>query len=320
MKVLIVSSGNAGQISPFIYEQVESIKKLGVDFEYYNVLGHGILGYLSNLPSLRRSIESFQPGIIHAHYGLSGLLALLVKGRKPLIATFHGNDINKQHPLNPLKPNWNKLLSAIVYFGANYSIFVTSDIAIQIKAKSTNSEIIPCQVNLDIFYPIDKNVARRQLKLSPSKRYVLFSSSFSTPIKNYPLANEACISFDNLELIELIGFTRQEVNLLLNACDLALITSYNEGSCQFLKEAMACNCPIVSTKVGDAEVFGKTEGCYITNFVKEDVISKIKEALDFSQKTEKTNGRERIIKLGLDSETVSGKIFNIYKKVLKINN
>jgi len=319
MKVLIVSSGNAGQISPFVHEQVESIKSLGVEFEYYNVLGKGISGYLNNVRPLRRRINSYQPDIIHAHYGLSGLLALLVKGRKPLITTFHGNDINILHPLNKLKPNWNKILSGVVHFLANHSIFVTEDIAYQIKAKPSKSDIIPCQVNPDTFYPADKAFARKQLNLSPSKRSVLFSSSFRTYIKNYPLAKQACLHFDNLELIELSGFTRQEVNLLLNASDLALLTSFNEGSCQFLKEAMACNRPVVSTKVGDSEwILGNTEGCYLTSFAPEDVTGNVKKALEFSQTRGQTNGRDRIMELGLDAETIAGRVLEVYKKVLKI--
>jgi len=314
MKVLIVSSVNGGQISPFVYEQVESIKRLRVEFEYYNVLGKGSSGYLRNVGTLKTKIKSYQPDIIHAHYGLSGMLSLLAKGRVPLITTFHGNDINSLHPLNTLKPNWNKALSRIVHFGDNHSIFVTKDIANQINAKSFKSDIIPCQVNLKTFYPVGKGEARDYFKLSQLKRYVLFSSSFGTTIKNSQLAKEACQNLDNLELIELRGYSRHEVNLLLNACDLALITSYNEGSNQFLKEAMACNRPVVSTKVGDTSwIFGNTEGCFITKPEVPDVILNIKKALDFGQ----TTGRNRIIELGLDSETISRRVLEVYKKVLK---
>jgi glycosyltransferase involved in cell wall biosynthesis len=305
-------------VSPFVQEQVESIKKLGVEFEYYNVQGKGISGYLENVKPLRYKLRTYKPDMIHAHYGLSGLLSLLVKGKKPLITTFHGNDINTLHPLNNLKTNWNKILSGIVHFGDDHSIFVTRDIANQIKSKLVKSDIIPCQVNLDTFYPVDKDVAKKQLNMSTSKRYILFSSSFRTSIKNYTLAKQACLHFDNLELIELTGFTRQKVNLLLNACDLALLTSFNEGSNQFLKEAMACGRPIVSTKVGDSEwIIGKTEGCFSTSFDSKEVIINIQKALDFSQIKGYTKGRERIIELGLDSETIAKRVFEVYKKVLK---
>jgi teichuronic acid biosynthesis glycosyltransferase TuaC len=318
MKVLIVSSTNSGQVSPFVSEQVESVKKLGVEFEYYNVEGHGTVGYLKNVIPLRKKIKFYQPDLIHAHYGLSGMLSLLAKGKVPLITTFHGNDINVLHPLKKLKFNWNKILSRIVYSLGTHSIFVTQDIANQINANSIRTDVIPCQVNLDTFYPIEKSVARKELKLSKSMRYVLFSSSFKTPIKNYPLAEQVCSHFDNLKLIELAGFSRSEVNLLLNACDLVLLTSFNEGSNQFIKEAMACGCPIVSTKVGDIEwIFGNSDGCYLTGFEVEDVIRNINKALEFSLKKERTKGRDRIIELKLDAGSISGRVFDIYKKSMK---
>jgi teichuronic acid biosynthesis glycosyltransferase TuaC len=317
MKVLIVSSFNAGHVSPFVHEQVESLKKLGIELEYFNVQGRGISGYLKNVRPLKIKIKSYQPDLVHAHYGLSGMLSLLSKGRVPLITTFHGNDINAMHPLNKLSPNWNKILSGIVNYADDHSIFVSKDMANLIKAKPFKSDIIPCQVNLDVFYPIEKTIARKQLNLSSSKRYILFSSSFKTPIKNYPLAKRACLHFENLEMIELSGFSRQEVNLLMNACDLVLLTSYNEGSNQFIKEAMACNRPIVSTRVGDSEwVFGNSEGCFLTDFDPEDVISKIEKALNFCKTKGKTNGRNRIIELGLDSETIARRVFEVYKKML----
>jgi teichuronic acid biosynthesis glycosyltransferase TuaC len=315
MKVLVVSSTNSGQISPFVSEQVESVKKLGVEIDFFNIVGKGILGYLKNVKPLRQKIKSYQPDLIHAHYGLSGFLALLAKGRVPLIVTFHGNDINPVNPHDKLKPNYNKSIARLVHYLDSHSIFVTDDIAAQINARPNKSDIIPCQVNLDTFYPMDKVLARIELGLSQSKRYVLFSSSFRTPIKNYPLAREACFHFDNLELVELNGYTRQEVNLYLNACDIALITSHNEGSCQFLKEAMACNRPIVSTRVGDSEwIFGNTEGCFITGFDPEDVKQHI--AKNLNAFMEHTKGRDRIIELGLDSESISKKVFEVYKKVL----
>ena len=80
---------------------------------------------------------------------------------------------------------------------------------------------------------------------------------------------------------------------------------------------MACNRPIVSTKVGDSEwIFGKTEGCYFARPESSDVIINIEKALDFSQANGNTNGRNRIIELGLDSETTARRVLKVYKKVL----
>jgi len=109
----------------------------------------------------------------------------------------------------------------------------------------------------------------------------------------------------------------KELNFYYNACDLFLLTSVYEGSPQSIKEAIACNCPIVSTDVGDVKwVFGNTEGCYLTSFESIDVADKIIRALAFVKERGRTKGRERIFELGLDSGTIAGKIIEIYEKTI----
>jgi teichuronic acid biosynthesis glycosyltransferase TuaC len=320
MKILIVISGNSGQISPFVKEQIESVEKLGVEFEAFNILGNGLFGYLNNVKRLHSKIKTYKPDLVHAHYGLSGMLSILAIGSYPQVTTFHGNDINPVDPFRKYKINWNRLISKIVYRLSTHSIFVSEDLKASLGANPSKSDIIPCGVNLIDFYQVDTSSARKKLNLHQTKKLALFSSSFSTYIKNYPLAERSVNLIPNLELIELKGFSRAEVNLLLNSCDLALLTSFNEGSNQFLKEAMACNRPIVSTKVGDAELlFGNTKGCYLTSFEPEDIAEKIKLALYFGEHIGQTSGRDRIIELGLDSESVAKKIFEVYKKGLGRN-
>jgi teichuronic acid biosynthesis glycosyltransferase TuaC len=115
--------------------------------------------------------------------------------------------------------------------------------------------------------------------------------------------------------MELKGYSREEVNLLLNACNVALLTSFSEGSPQFIKEVMACNRPVVATNVGDIEwLFGDEPGHYLCGFDALDVAKKIKLALNFAKPS--TNGRARIGKLGLDSASVAGRIIKIYNQVL----
>ena len=93
MKILVVASFNKGRFAPFILEQAEALKDAGCQIEYYGLQGKGLNGYLKNLPSLKRKIKEFQPDIVHAHYGLSGLFANLQR-RIPVVATYHGSDIN----------------------------------------------------------------------------------------------------------------------------------------------------------------------------------------------------------------------------------
>ena len=104
----------------------------------------------------------------------------------------------------------------------------------------------------------------------------------------------------------------------MNSVDLCLMVSKTEGSPQVIKEAMACNCPIVSADVGDVkEVIGKTEGCFVCFYDPGDVAEKLKMALDYRKIHESTQGRNRIIELGLDSETIAKRIISIYGSVLR---
>jgi teichuronic acid biosynthesis glycosyltransferase TuaC len=81
-------------------------------------------------------------------------------------------------------------------------------------------------------------------------------------------------------------------------------------------EAMARNCPVVATNVGDiAWLFGNEPGHFLTTFEPEDMADNLKQALVFAQVHGKTNGRDRIVLLGLDSETIALKILDVYNEI-----
>ena len=85
----------------------------------------------------------------------------------------------------------------------------------------------------------------------------------------------------NAELLEFYGYTREQVPLLYNAVDCGLLTSFTEGSPQFVKEAIACGCPVVSTDVGDAaEVIDGVKNSFISSYEVEDVVAKIKQSIN----------------------------------------
>ena len=302
MKVLVVASGNASFISPFILDQADALIKEGVDICYFLVKGKGLLGYLKNYKKLLGEVKRFKPEIIHAHYGLSGLLCAMQR-KIPVVTTFHGSDINMKKV---------RIFSKIADILSSKSIFVSYDLAKKLNKKEPI--VIPCGIDLDVFYPINKKTARKKTGLSLQKKYLLFSSSFANLVKNYPLAKEAIIrSGIEIELIELKGYNREEVALLMNAVDAVIMTSFTEGSPQFIKEAMACNTPIISTDVGDvAEIIKDTDGCYLTNNRPEDVASNIQKALKFNNKT---NGRNNISRF--DNSTIADKIVKLYNSILK---
>ena len=93
MKVLFISSGNTKSIiSPIVKNQGEFLIKMGVEIDFFTISGKGIKGYLKNVLPLRKKIRNAQFEIIHAHYVLSGWVALLTFTRKPLIISYMGCD------------------------------------------------------------------------------------------------------------------------------------------------------------------------------------------------------------------------------------
>lgn len=306
MKALIVANYNPGHFSPFVLEQVESLKHLGVDFDFFGIVGKGPLGYLKNLPALKRKIKEYKPDLIHAHYGLSGLLATLQR-KIPVVVTYHGSDIHSGGLIQKL--------SKLAMKRSVYNIIVAQHLK-DMVGEVNNCSIIPCGVDDKTFYPMSMCDARKRLGWSDSKRYVLFAGAFDREVKNPQLAKAAVASIDNCELIELKGYTRQQVNILLNAVDCLLMTSNNEGSPQIIKEAMCCGTPIVSVYVGDVvDVCGGIEGVYMckpnTSELKNAVIS----SFGFQKKTA---GPHLVKQKRLSLDKVGEMILEIYKAVAQV--
>ncbi len=309
MKILVVCSGNYKDFNfeihqAFIADQIRVCKSIDrqICFDLFCVKGSGYKGYLQNLSKINRKVDQFKPDLIHAHGGHIGLLCCLQR-IKPVITTFHGSDINIPK---------NRVLSSIASILSAASIYVSAQLAVKCFFKSKRFFIIPCGVDFDVFSPIEKNRAKLELGINSSQNYILFSSSFENHVKNFTLASSALLLIPKTSIKEISGRTRQEVNLLINGAELLLMTSFTEGSPQIIKEAMACNCPIVATDVGDIrEVVKGTKGCFLTGFDPKDVAEKIKLALAFKGRT---NGREKIAHL--DNRFIAQKIINVYKSIL----
>lgn len=319
MKVLFVSSGNSPEIgiAPFIKEQGESLIKTGIEIDFFTISGKGIKGYLKNIIPLRRKIKKKKFEIIHAHYVLSGWVALLTFTRKPLIISYMGcdtyGDFNEKG--NRIFSSYlNIILAKLIQPFADSIIVKSKNLSNYIYLKN-KSRIIPHGVNLNKFFPREINISKRSLKLNQKNRHILFLGNLSDPRKNFGLLKNVSKYLDtNNEIITPYPVNQVLIPIYLNAANVVVLLSYAEGSPNIIKEAMACNCPIVSTDVGDVRwVFGNTEGCYITGYNPKAVAEAIQQALRFGKRT---TGRERIKQLNLDSESVANKIIAVYSKVL----
>ncbi len=302
MKILIICSHRyyapyTDYVAPFIYEQMQGLKHLGCEFRMCFVQGGGIKSYLCAWKKMLNDIKEYQPDIIHAHYGLCCLIANL-QSKVPVVSTYHGSDINDY------KVRW---ISKTAIRLSKMNIFVSEKLC-NIAGNPLRSIVIPCGVNIKEFYPADKLQCRTKLGMDCQKTYILFSKEFADKVKNYPLAKAAVEKLGaNVELLEFYGYSREQVPLLYNAVDCGLLTSFTEGSPQFVKEAIACGCPVVSTDVGDAaEVIDGVKNSFISTYEVEDVVSKLKQAINIGH-LEETRLESKYIDVNIVQS-----IFNIY--------
>ena len=308
MKVLFVASGNksVGKVSAFVQSQFDSLKEEGLKMALFPVVGHGWKGYAKNLFSLRRLIKKEKPDVVHAHYSSCGYLASLASlGLKTkTVVSILGSF-----------PTVSRKLKLVRFF-----IDHVWDATI-VKSERTRSQldralpVIPNGVNVERFTIIDQETAREIVGFEKDKRYVIFVSNPARPEKQFDLAQAAVerLNDSTVHLVPVFNKTHDEVVNYMCAADVLIMTSISEGSPNVIKEAMACNCPIVVTDVGDVRwVTDGVEGTYVSNsFYPEEIAVLLRKALAFSARTV---GREKIISLGLTSSLIAKKIMQVYSR------
>lgn len=309
MKILFVSSGNSGEeISPIIKNQGESLRKSGLQVDFFTINGKGLWSYLKHIFLLIRLLKNSEYDIIHAHYSLSGYVAAFA-GHRPLVVSLMGSEVKSKSTLRYI------LRIFIVYF---WSITIVKSEDMKSTLGLKNVIVIPNGVDIDKFRHISKCEALEITGWNKGKKHILFAAKADRWVKNYKLAEEACLLLtdNDFELHTIGSIPNVDMPYYLNASDVVLLSSLWEGSPNVIKEAMSCNRPIVSTCVGDVkQVIGLTDGCFISKSNAEDLADKIQQALLFARFNEQTNGRNRILEAGLDSKSIAKKIKDVYLKV-----
>lgn len=272
MRVLIITSEWPSFIYPervpFLVDEVKSLQKAGLSMEIFAFQGEkNLINYMKYWLAVRKKHNFDQFDLIHAHFGQSGLLSL--PSRKPLVVTFHGSDLQGIVNLDGNYSFEGRILQFVSWFISQkaHQVIVSSEHLKKFLPKKLRVHVIPPGIDLDLFKPMPQKEVRCQLGLSLEKLLVIFLGNPKNPVKRYHLAEESVNILRkrmNVELIPLYGISHRKVPLFMNASDALILTSIHEGSPTVIKEALACNLPIVSVDVGDVyHRISNVSGCVL---------------------------------------------------------
>jgi glycosyltransferase involved in cell wall biosynthesis len=136
-------------------------------------------------------------------------------------------------------------------------------------------------------------------------------------VKRFDLAQAAVLALNSsgvrTEMHQLQGIENSVVPVWLNASNVLLLTSLHEGSPTVVKEALACNVPVVSVDVGDVrQRIRDIDGCYIAAPDPSDLAAKL--SLVCSGKG-RVAGRVKMQELSL--ERIALELKNLYQDLMR---
>ena len=302
---------------PFIVRQEQYLRKKGIDVDLFAFSGKKrFFNYAKAWLDLRRFTRGKRYDLVHAQWGHSAALAL--PKRLPWVITFRGND-----------------LEGIVGTGGRYTLKgrVLTTVARTMAAKADErivvSEslgrrlgklpftVIPSGLDLETFRPLPQTECRKLLGLPAEKSLVLFAAStIENQRKRYGLAQEAVNLLKNKRDTELVVANKVEhkqIPVYMAACDALLLTSKHEGSPNVVKEALACNLPVVSVDVGDVRSrIEPIAGCALCT---DDSPQAIADALDLVLRVPKRiDGRPHV--RDLDENSIAEQVIGVYRRAL----
>jgi glycosyltransferase involved in cell wall biosynthesis len=262
MKIVVCTNMYPSAARPsygiFVQEQIEDLRDLGVDVVLLAFdASTDRRAYLRAARRLRRLVASEPADLVHAHYGLTGAIAVTQR-RLPVVTTFHGSDANGYVP-------WQTVVSRVA---ARLSIPICVAPQLAERLGVPEATVIPAAVDTETFHPVDRVEARRRLGWAVDGTYALFPGSRTNRRKRPDLFDAALSRAQqdrpDLRGVSLEGLSRVEVATVMNAVDVTVLTSDYEGSPVAVRESLACQTPVVSVEVGDVDsVLAGLAGCAV---------------------------------------------------------
>lgn len=304
------------QAGVFVDRQISSLERAGVRVSTFDIgTSHSPIHILQKWLELRRQVLRVDPDLIHGQYGtIVGILTVFVG--KPAVISFCGGDLQSGHTVSLFRMLFGFLLSNIAALRADGLICKSERLRQALWWKKARAVVIPSGVDLNVFIPGPQNEARKELRWNPENPIAIVNISGDAKYKGADLARAAmkfvCARIPNAELQVILNVEPARMPLYYQAADVLLNSSRAEGSPNVVKEALACNLPVVSTPVGDIEerLSGVSPSCIASHDPRE-----FGEAIaNILLTRQRCNGRERILEISLDH--IASRILAVYRSVL----
>jgi teichuronic acid biosynthesis glycosyltransferase TuaC len=304
---------------PFLTRQIDLLRNRGLEFEIFHFEGRrNPFNYLKAFIKIQRKISSNKFDVIHAQWGQSALPILF--SEIPLVVTFRGSDLYGITRTDGTYSVLGKILtylSSLTARKAKAIILVSAAMRKLLpKISQTKVSIIPTGINLNLFRPLSMEECRIKLGLDLTKKFVLFGGDPERADKRFNLASESLVYVNQKYPVEFLiarNVEQTAMPLYINAANLILLTSKHEGSPNIIKEALACNKPIVTVNVGDvSERIGSIRGSRITDDSPISIAEAITGVLEEKEFYESRNSI-----LELDENLITDQIIDIYNHILQ---
>jgi teichuronic acid biosynthesis glycosyltransferase TuaC len=304
----------------FIRTQIEALREAGADLELMvlDATPRKLL-YPKGVVQVRRRVARGDIDLVHAHFGFVGLVGRMQR-RVPLVVTFHGSDLLGDMGAEGRLDAFSRAQAALGRWLAgriDAAIVQSAQMAAAVP-KGTPAHVIPHEVDLRLFRPTGRAEARASLGLDPDRRYLLFAADPGRATKNFPLAREVTDRLEKrhpgIELLVVWQETQERLALYMSAADALVFPSLQEGSPNIVKQALACNLPIVATDVGDVrERLAAVRGCFVVTRRATDFVEALHDVL---RRGERSDGRERVA--DLDGPIVARRIIDVYEHTARV--
>lgn len=286
--------------SKFFRQQVAGLRDRGHELDVLSVPGDSVV---DGQQTDRRPVSAYvrfyanavatargDYDLVHASYGLTAPPAV-VQPFHPVVLSLWGSDVMGE--LGPITRQWARFADEVVVMSGEMADELPRD-----------THLIPHGVDLSRFRPSSRSEARTELGWEPDARHVLFPYGPSRDVKDYPRAERIVDDVRSMvdgpvRLQTVTGEPHDRMPLYMNAADAMLLTSKREGCPNAVKEALACNLPVVSVDVGD--VARLLDG--VSHSVAADDDDVLADALaGILEAPERSNGREAVSSISLSNQ------------------